>query len=309
MAAGELPFRGQTAFELTAAILHQSPVDLPPRVPASLRLIVSRCLSKERSRRYQGASEVVAALETVSSDATTNNRGAISSRTRRLANSLAIMPLTNASHETDAEYLSDGITEAIINCLAGLPNLRIIPRSTVFRYKGQHIDPFALGRELDVRSVLTGRVEQRGDTLTVGVELVDTVSQSQVWGDRYQRRVSDIFEMQDHIAHQIVETLRLRLSSRDRRRIAKRYTHNVEAYQLYLRGRYFWNKRTPSWLEKAIGYFQQAIERDPGYALPYTGLADAVQHSGRLWSPSPAGGLSAGESSRHHGSSDRRLNG
>jgi serine/threonine protein kinase len=144
MVSGELPFRGQTVFELIAAILHQSPVDLPPSVPASLRLIVSRCLSKERSRRYQRASDVAAALETVGSDATAKSLGPIPSRTRRPANSLAVMPLTNASHEADAEYLSDGITEAIINSLAGLPNLRIIPRSTVFRYKGQHIDPFAL---------------------------------------------------------------------------------------------------------------------------------------------------------------------
>ncbi len=200
MIAGELPFKGQTAFELTGAILHQSPGDLPPHIPASLRLIVNRCLSKERTRRYQRASEVAAALETVSSDAAAKSLGPISSRTRRPANSLAVMPLTNASHEADAEYLSDGITEAIINSLAGLPNLRIIPRSTVFRYKGQHIDPVALGRELDVRSVVTGRVEQRGDTLTIGVELVDTASQSQVWGDRYQRRVANILEMQEQIA-------------------------------------------------------------------------------------------------------------
>jgi serine/threonine protein kinase/tetratricopeptide (TPR) repeat protein len=275
MVAGELPFSGQTAFELTAAILHQSPLDLPASVPASLRLIVSRCLSKERSRRYQRASEVAAALETVSSDATAKSPGLISSRTRRPANSLAVMPLTNASHEADAEYLGDGITEAIINSLARLPNLRIIPRSTVFRFKERNIDPFALGRELDVRSVVTGRVEQRGDMLTVGVELVDTATQSQVWGGRYQRRVADIFEMQEQIAHQIAETLRVKLSGQDRRRMARRFTHNVEAYQLYLRGRYFWNKRPLSSLEKAIGYFQQAIDCDPGYALPYTGLADA----------------------------------
>jgi tetratricopeptide (TPR) repeat protein len=111
--------------------------------------------------------------------------------------------------------------------------------------------------------------------LIVAVELVDTTSQSQVWGDRYQRKVADIFEMQEQIAHQIVEALRVKLSSHDRRRMAKRYTHNVDAYELYLKGRYFWNKRTPGWLEKGIGYFQQAIDRDPGYALPYTGLADA----------------------------------
>src|SRR5262249_33387120 len=149
--------------------------------------------------------------------------------------------------------LSDGITEAIINSLAGLTNFRIVPRSTVFRYKGHDIDPFSVGRELDVRSVLTGRVEQRAETLTNAVELVDTVSQSQVWGNRYQRRLADIFETQEEIARQVVEALRVKMTSPDRHRMARRHTHNVEAYQLYLKGRYFWNKRTPGWLEKSIG--------------------------------------------------------
>jgi tetratricopeptide (TPR) repeat protein len=132
-----------------------------------------------------------------------------------------------------------------------------------------------VGRELDVRSVLTGRVEQRGETLVIAVELVDTAKQTQVWGNRYQRKLADIFEMQDEIAHQILETLRVKLTGPERNRMAKRQTHSVEAYQLYLRGRYFWNKRTPGWTEKGIGFFQQAIDRDPLYALPYTGLADA----------------------------------
>ena len=142
------------------------------------------------------------------------------------------MPLTNASRAMDAEYLSDGITEAIINSLAGLPNVRIVPRSTVFRYKGLDVDPSTIGRELDVRSVLTGRVEQRGDTLTIAVELVDTATQSQVWGDRYQRRLAEIFEMQEEIAHKILETLRVKLTGPDRNRMARRHTHSVEAYQL-----------------------------------------------------------------------------
>ena len=274
MITGKMPFQGKTAFELTAAILHEPPVDLPSRVPPSLRVIVGRCLSKERPHRYQRASEVLAALEAIASDATKIPVGSPLTRARKAANSLAVMPLINASHAVDAEYLSDGITEAIINSLARLPNLRVVPRSTVFRYKGLHIDPSTIGRELDVRSVLTGRVEQRGDTLMIGVELIDTANQSQVWGNRYQRKLSDIFETQEEIAHQILETLRVKLTGRERQRLAKRHTYNVEAYQLYLKGRYFWNKRTPGWMEKGLGYFQEAIGLDPAYALPYTGLAD-----------------------------------
>src|SRR6185436_6820307 len=147
-------------------------------------------------------------------------------------------------------------------------------RGTVFRYKGKDIDPQSAGRELNTRVVLTGRVVQRGDTLVVSTELVDVAEGVQLWGERYNRKVSDIFELEEEIARKISESLRVTLTGEDQKRLAKRHTENSEAYQLYLKGRHHWVRRTREHLLKGADYFQQAIDKDPGYALAYTGLAD-----------------------------------
>jgi TolB-like protein/Flp pilus assembly protein TadD len=186
------------------------------------------------------------------------------------------LPFANASGNPDTEYLSDGITESLINSLSQIPNLRVVPRSSVFRYKGTEIDPKKVGRQLKVRALLMGKVLQRGDTLSVQTELVDVKREAQLWGERFVRRVSDIFAVEDEIAQQITEKLRLKITGEDRERLARRYTDDTEAYQLYLRGRYHWNsKRTGEGLKKSVEYFEQAIARDAGYALAYAGLADA----------------------------------
>ena len=189
--------------------------------------------------------------------------------------SVAVLPFVNASADPNAEYLSDGITESIINSLSQLPKLRIVPRSTVFRYKSREIDAVKIGRELNVRAVLTGKVAHRGEILSIQTELVDVASESQLWGEQYNRRLSDILTVQQEIANEISEKLRLKLTGEEKRRITKSYTENTEAYQLYLRGRYYWNKRTAEGLKRGLGFFQQAIEKDPNYALAYTGLADS----------------------------------
>jgi TolB-like protein/Flp pilus assembly protein TadD len=193
----------------------------------------------------------------------------------KVIDSLAVLPLINESRETHSEYLSDGITESIINSLSRLPKLRVVPRSTVFRYKGREIDPQQVGDELGVRAVLIGRVLQLGDMLVVKAELIDVARESQLWGEQYRRRLTDIFELQEEISREISEKLRLRLSGEDKRRLVKRYTENTAAYQLYLKGRYFTNKRTGEWIKKGIECFQQAIDLDPSYALAYAGMADA----------------------------------
>jgi TolB-like protein/Flp pilus assembly protein TadD len=193
----------------------------------------------------------------------------------KVIDSLAVLPLANASTDVQMEYLSDGITESIINSLSQLPKLRVVPRSTVFRYKGSEVDPQEIGRALGVRAVLTGRVLQLEELLVVKTELIDVEQESQLWGEQYRRRPGDIFAIQEEIAQEISEKLRLRLSGEERKRLARRATESTEAYHFYLKGRYYTNKRTTEWIHKGIEQFQLAIARDAKYALAYVGLADA----------------------------------
>lgn len=188
--------------------------------------------------------------------------------------SVAIMPLTNASDDPAAEYLSDGITESIINAISRLPRVRVMARATVFRYKGREIDPLEIGEELNVRAVFTGRLSKRGDTLVVKAELVDAADGALLWAEQYQRKSGDILELENEIAQQISEHLKVKLSSEQRQGLAKHYTENAEAYELYLRGRFFWNQRSLTSMKKGIEYFVQAIRRDARYALAYAGMAD-----------------------------------
>src|SRR5712692_9888638 len=175
--------------------------------------------------------------------------------------SIAVLPFVNQNHDPDSEYLSDGVAESIINSLTQLPTLKVMARSAVFRYKGKEADPMAAGKELGVRAVLTGRILQRGDSLTISTELLDVRDNKQLWGEQYSEKVSDLLSVQREIAKEITSNLRLQLSTPEQKRLAKHYTENPEAYQLYLRGRYFWNKRSEEGIKKAIAYFDQAIEK------------------------------------------------
>ncbi len=188
--------------------------------------------------------------------------------------SLAVLPLINAGEDPEFEYLCDGIAESLINSLSRIPRLRVMARSTAFRYKGSVEDPQVIGRKLGVRLVLLGRVGQWGDRLVVGAELVKVSDGSQLWGEQYNRTAADLFTIQEEISTEILEKLRLRLTDPDKKQLQKRYTENLSAYRNYLKGRFHWNKRTALGLKKAIGYFQAAIEEDPIYALAYSGLAD-----------------------------------
>ena len=189
--------------------------------------------------------------------------------------SLAVLPLANVGKDPDTEYLSDGITESLINRLSQVPQLRVKGRNSVFRYKGRETDAQAVGRELGVRAILTGRVTQRGDGLLIGVELVDARDNNQIWGEHYNRKLSDIFAVQQEISKEISGKLRLRLTGEDQKRLTKTYTENTEAYQLYLKGRFYWNKFTEDGFRKSIEYFKQAVEKDPSYVPAYSGLADS----------------------------------
>jgi TolB-like protein len=195
-------------------------------------------------------------------------------RSTATIDSIAVLPFENQNHDPNTDYLADGVTENIINSLTQLSNLKVSPRSSVFRYKGKETDPVATGKELGVRAILSGRILQRGDDLIIGAEPVDVRDNKQLWGEQYNEKVSDLLSVQREIAQKISSNLRLKLSGAEQSRITKHYTESPEAYQLYLKGRFYWNERTAESLKKSIEYFNQAIERDPHFALAFAGLAD-----------------------------------
>jgi len=285
-----------------------------PPAPEELERIVMKALAKNKEDRYKSAGDLLidlrllkqrlqmdseierqalpagevtiakrsrrAKVATTGGQKSRSTRGPNKSSTRRrrshkAIDSLAILPLMNTSNDPEREYLSDGITESIINTLSQIPELRVMARSTVFRYKGREVDPLEVGRALNVRAILTGKVLQLGQNLIIKAELVDVADGSQLWGEQYDRKPGDILAIQREISREITSKLRLKLSGEQKKRLEKPHTENINAYQLYLKGRYFWNKRTEQGLKKGIEFFTQAIEEDPLYALAYVGLADS----------------------------------
>jgi eukaryotic-like serine/threonine-protein kinase len=309
MVSGRPPFARATTADTVAALLTSEPPDLssgPTPVPPALEQAVLRALSKDPDSRFQSAQDLAFALRMISGVSGAGGapfpvpaprvvhtrRGfwivaaagllalavwlAWSARARPPAvSSLAVLPFANDGADAELDYLGDGITESLIHDLSQLRDLRVMARSTVFRYRGPEVEPRRAGRELKVDAVLTGRVVPRGDSLTVEAELVDVASGSRLWGERYQGRLDDVLRVPEEVAREISSTLRLRLTQEQRVRLGRRETEDPEAYRLYLKGRYHWNKRTAEGFRKGIDYFEQASARDPGYALPQVGLADS----------------------------------
>ena len=189
--------------------------------------------------------------------------------------SVAVIPFTYSGSTADTDFLSDGLTESLIDSLAHLPQLKVKSRNSVFRYKGKEVDVQKVGKELTVDALLTGRVLQRGDTIQVSADLTDVRDNTEIWGEQYERKASDILALQQQIAGDIAGKLRSKLSGAEKQQVSKQGTQNPETYQLYVKGRYYWNKRTNADIKTAISYFDQAIDKDPGYGLAYSGLADA----------------------------------
>jgi serine/threonine protein kinase/tetratricopeptide (TPR) repeat protein len=310
MLTGKRPFRGEHEAAIMYSIVNEGPtigVDGPFEAPEDVIALVRRLLEKDPVNRFARTGELVEALQRIEPGSGSTEVRKPSDRVVRPAvkrrralipvlsiagvlviaamailwnpfggneriDSIAVLPFRNAGGDPATEYLSDGIAEHVINALSQLKKVRVIPRSTSFHYKGKDSDARAVGEELKVKAVLTGRVIQQGDNLNVQVELIDVGRQSQIWGEQYVRKISDLLSVQEAIERSVAKELSI--TGDEGRVIGKRATDNSDAYQLYLRGRYYWDKRSVAGFGKALQYFQQALDLDPNYALAYTGVAD-----------------------------------
>ena len=287
MATGVLPFRGDTSGLISDAIVNRAPVAplrLNPDLPPKLEDIINKALEKDRVLRYQHASEIRADLQRLKRDADSGKTSGESQAqaaqplTTTTASakhpSIVVLPFTNMSSDPENEFLADGITEEIINALAQIEDLRVVARTSAFSFKGKHVDLRTVGECLNVTTILEGSVRKSGNRLRIMAQLINVADGYHLWSERYDRELQDIFEVQDEIAKTIADRLKVTLGAERQKPLVRAGTKNLEAYQLYLKGRFHWNKRTPDGLKKAIEYFQEAIEKDPMYALAYTGLAD-----------------------------------
>lgn len=297
-------FNRKSIGETLSAILNEDPPQLftlNKDVPNGLNKIVHHCLEKNPERRFQSARDLVFDLKAVLAGAEVSapdpaiHKPLIRSATiipavllialfaialyffafrQKPVRSIAILPFTNVSKDTNTEYLSDGITESVIYSLSRLPELNVMARGTVFSYKGREMDPRKVGRDLNVEAVVSGRILQQGNTLTVSADLVKVADGKQLWGNQYKRTLSDALDVQGQITEEIAQHLGFNLTGKELLLVRKQYTDNSEAYRLYLRGMYHWWKNTEEDYEKSREYFQQAIDVDPAYALAYEGLAN-----------------------------------
>jgi TolB-like protein/Tfp pilus assembly protein PilF len=313
MATGRQPFTGNTPPMIFTAILTQAPtppVRLNPDCPAELERIINKALEKDWETRYQTASDLRADLKRLKRDTESGPRpeaALVTAAPRRFprwvwaagavvllslaaglyllrggrpaTESLAVLPFASTGADPNTEYLSDGLAEQLINSLSQLPNLRVIARTTAFTYKGKPIDLAKVGKYLRVRTALMGKVVERGDSLIVQVDLVSTEDGSEIWGQQFYRKSSDLEAVEEEIARQVSDKLRVKLTGEEEKRLGKRYTENPEAYNLYLQGRYLLDDSAPEAGVKSRAYFEQAIAKDPNYALAHAGLADSYTYA------------------------------
>jgi TolB-like protein/tetratricopeptide (TPR) repeat protein len=289
MLTGRRAFRRDTAAETLTAILREDPPELSgsgSRIPPALAAIVRECLEKDPARRLPSAEALALRLRAAIEGSGPGS--ATRARRRSAIDSVAVLPFVNAGGDAEQDYLSDGITERLIDTLSQLPKLRVMARSTVFRFKGRDADPLATGRALDVRAVLTGRLVRTGEIVRVQAELVDVSTGFRLWGAQVDRTTRDLLEIEDVLAREICGHLRFKLNAPEKKRVARHHTKDAEAYQAYLKGRFFWNKWTPDGMRAAIGFYETAIERDASYAAAWCGIADAWGVLGNIKAVPPA---------------------
>ena len=277
MATGQVPFQGHYEQAILYSILHESPEPVTAvrtGVPPELERIVNKCLAKRAGERYQTVSDLLADLSALKRGTESGAGTRPSSGSKDARPSIAVLPFENRSRGDEDEYFSDGISEDITSALGKVERLQVAPRSMAFQFKGKRPMPREVGAALNVGHVLEGSVRRSGNRVRINVELIAIEEGYQVWSERYDRVMEDIFEIQDEISQAIVEKLKVKLVGREKELLAKRYTENLQAYNLCLRGRYYWYRRTAETIQKAMGFYQQALAEDPDYALAHSGLAD-----------------------------------
>jgi serine/threonine protein kinase/Flp pilus assembly protein TadD len=273
MLCGERAFRGSTPADTISSILKEEPQSLSRRgiaAPPALQRIVNRCLEKHSADRFQSARDMAFAIESIS-----DAQEPAQVREKPSEKSIAVLPFSNMGGDAEQDYFSDGLAEELINALAGLSGLRVASRTSAFRFRGRDLDIREIGKQLNVETVLEGSVRRAGKRLRITAQLINVADGYNMWSQRYDREMEDIFAIQDEITESIVKTLKPTLLG-EQLPAARRHTDNVEAYQLYLKGRHLWQQRMLSPLRASIEYCQQAIAIDPDYALAHAGIADAL---------------------------------
>jgi serine/threonine protein kinase len=301
MVTGRPPFSGNTAAMIFDGLLNRDPMpasDLNHELPLELQEVIGKAPRKDRRERYQTASGIRRDLRALEHDLKSRRGQQCATRPKNLAeherrfvDSIAVLPFENVAADPETEYLSDGIAETVLNNLSQLKEVRVVPRTTAFRYRRTTVDAAQLGRQLGVRVVLAGRVLVHGGSLTVAAELIDVADELQLWGERYNRKIDDLFAIQEEIAHEIAGKLRLHLGEKERRLLARRPTESREAFHLFLKAMYHANKWTPEGLRKGIEYFWKALDEDPAYPDPYAGIAYVYTMLGLLGAMRPADAL------------------
>jgi serine/threonine protein kinase/Tfp pilus assembly protein PilF len=276
MIAGRLPFRGDHEAAVIHSILNDMPEPLArykSNLPEGLQRIVDKAMEKNREMRYQHADDLLADLRKLKMELETGVTQTLEASTKPTP-SIAVLPFANLSADPEQEYFCDGMAEEIIDALTHVEGLRVVARTSAFSFKGKHEDMREIGKKLSVGSLLEGSVRKVGKRVRISAQLINVADGYHLWSEKFDRDLSDVFAIQDEISLTIVEKLKVKLLGDEKEKMLKRYTSNLDAYDLYLKGRYHWNKRTPEALKKAMAHFQEVIRKDPDYALAYAGLAD-----------------------------------
>ena len=287
MLTGELPFKSPHDQALIYAILNnnQEPIhSLRSGVPEGFVKVVKKALEKDPNKRYPNASALIKDLKSIDLN-TFRKISALAVTEDEYIPSIAVLPLRDMSPQKDQDYFCEGMAEELINALTQIKGLKVAARTSAFQYKAQDLDVRRIGEELGVETVLEGSIRKAGNRLRITAQLVKAEDGYHVWSEKYDRDLEDIFAIQDEISLKIVESLKVRLLAKERTKLLKRHTEDQEAYNFYLKGRYFWNRRYEGGLQKGIEYFNQAIKKDPTYAPAYSGIADSLRSLGIFWLP------------------------